>query len=318
MPATVTNTESPSHSKGGFKPRALLVTAVIGCIFLGSHILRQSTGGSGGTGQQTRAPGSCQRIIALAPSTVEIVYQLGMGQRLVGVSRYANHPPEARQKPDVGGYLDLNYEQLLGLHPDCVILLEEQSKLAPKLAAMGIHTVSVNHNHTRGIIESILTIGRELGRPEAAQGLVADLEGRVEQLTAPHRNAPSPPRVLVCISRDTTSEHPSQLMIAGNAGFHRELVRMAGGVNAYQGSVSFPAVSREKLIALNPDLIIDLVNTATWEQTGGHRLRSQWSAFAELSAVRNGRVAIIHGDQHLIPGPRFDQTLEQFVRAIHP
>lgn len=129
---------------------------------------------------------------------------------------------------------------------------------------------------------------------------------------------PDQPRVLISISRDTTADHPAQLIIAGSAGFHRELVEMIGARNAYQGSVAFPMLSREKLIELNPDLIIDLVNTETWNKLGKQRLLSQWHSYQELKAVSNQRVIIIHGDQHLIPGPRFPQTLQHFARAIHP
>ena len=298
--------------------RLLLVVGVIIGVFLGSHIIRHQIRQSGETSNLAKPSTAYQRIVALSPSIVEIIYLLGLEEQLMGVVRYSNYPAEAKNKPSVGGYIDLNYEKLLKLQPDCIILLKEQASLAKKLAQLGIHTIIVNHDHTRGIIESIKIIGNELGSPGKATQIVADINTTVDQQISEHQNMPDQPRVLISISRDTTADHPAQVIIAGSAGFHRELVQMVGGSNAYQGSVSFPTMSREKLIELNPDVIIDLVNSDTWHNVGERRLLSQWQAYSELKAVSNQRVVIIHGDQHLIPGPRFPQTLEQFARAIHP
>ena len=259
-----------------------------------------------------------QRIVALSPSSVEIVYLLGLENQLVGVSRFSNYPPEAKEKPAIGGYVDLHYEKLISLNPDCVILLREQAALAVKLKQLGIHTISICHDDTDGIIESIKIIGNELGHPERTNQIVSGIDSSVNKMISEHQNMPNQPRVLISISRDTTADHPAQVIIAGSAGFHRELVQMIGARNAYQGPVAFPMLSREKLIELNPDVIIDLVNTDTWNKLGKQRLLSQWHSYQELKAVSNQRVVIIHGDQHLIPGPRFPQTLKHFARAIYP
>ncbi len=298
--------------------RLLLVVGVIIGVFLGSHIIRHQIRQSGETSNLAKPSTAYQRIVALSPSIVEIIYLLGLEEQLMGVARYSNYPAEAKNKPSVGGYIDLNYEKLLKLQPDCIILLKEQASLAKKLAQLGIHTIIVNHDHTRGIIESIKIIGNELGSPGKATQIVTDINTTVDQQISEHQNMPDQPRVLISISRDTTADHPAQVIIAGSAGFHRELVEMIGAHNAYQGSVAFPMLSREKLIELNPDVIIDLVNTETWNKLGKQRLLSQWHSYQELKAVSNQRVIIIHGDQHLIPGPRFPQTLEHFARAIHP
>ena len=259
-----------------------------------------------------------KRIVALSPSIVEIIYLLELEDQLVGVPRYSNYPAEAKDKPSVGGYIDLHYEKLISLQPDCIILLKEQASLAKKLEQLGIHTLSVNHDNTAGIIESINIIGDELGYSEKADQIVLNIDSAVNKQTSRHHHRPDQPRVLVSINRDTSADKPSQVIIAGNAGYHRELIGMSGGINAYQGPVSFPMLSREKLIQLDPDIIIDLVNSDTWNKLGKQRLLSQWNHFKELTAVKNQRVVIIHGDQHLIPGPRFPQTLERFANAIHP
>jgi iron complex transport system substrate-binding protein len=313
QPMSAARTISAKSSK------AILLLALIALSFIGSYYARLwLEPESSKTKNDIAQADTRQRIIALSPSIVEIIYLLGLETQLVGVSRFSNYPPEAKEKPSIGGYVDLHYEKLISLNPDCVILLREQAALAVKLKQLGIHTISICHDDTDGIIESINIIGNELGHRERTNQIVSGIDSSVNKMISEHQNMPNQPRVLISISRDTTADYPAQLIIAGNAGFHRELVQIIGGCNAYQGPVSFPMLSREKLIELNPDVIIDLVNTETWNKLGKQRLLSQWNSYPELKAVKNQRVCIIHGDQHLIPGPRFPQTLKQFARAIHP
>ncbi|MGB2403069.1 MAG: ABC transporter substrate-binding protein [Akkermansiaceae bacterium] len=310
---------SPAQKQPRESSRVILVTLAVVLSFIGCYCARLwIDSGPAEPAHNTNQDHHYQRIIALSPSIVEIIYLLGLETQLVGVSRFSNYPPEAKEKPSIGGYVDLHYEKLISLNPDCVILLREQAALAVKLKQLGIHTISICHDDTDGITESIKIIGNELGHPERTNQIVSGIDSSVNKMISEHQNMPDQPRVLISISRDTTADYPAQLIIAGNAGFHRELVQIIGGCNAYQGPVSFPTLSREKLIELNPDVIIDLVNTETWNKLGKQRLLSQWNSYPELKAVKNQRVCIIHGDQHLIPGPRFPQTLEQFARAIHP
>jgi len=244
--------------------KAILLLVLISLSFIGSHYARLwLEPESSKTKNDIAQAGTRQRIIALSPSIVEIIYLLGLETQLVGVSRFSNYPPEAKEKPALGGYVDLHYEKLISLNPDCVILLREQAALAVKLKQLGIHTISICHDDTDGIIESIKIIGNELGHPERTNQIVSGIDSSVNKMISEHQNMPNQPRVLISISRDTTADYPAQLIIAGNAGFHRELVQIIGGCNAYQGTVSFPMLSREKLIELNPDVIIDLVNTET-------------------------------------------------------
>jgi len=91
---------------------------------------------------------------------------------------------------------------------------------------------------------------------------------------------------------------------------------MAGGVNAYQGSIPFPPVSREKLLEINPDIIIELVNEKTWKSMGKTNLIKAWSSYPELKAVKNQNIIFLHENKHLIPGPRFVDTLEVFADVI--
>ena len=309
---------SPARKQPRKAPRVILVTIAVVLNFIGCYYARLWLQTQAANPEQHTSPcKDYQRIVALSPSIVEIIYLLGLDNQLVGVPRYSNYPPEAKEKQRIGGYVDLDYEKLISLRPDCVILLEEQAALSVKLEQLGIHTIVVSHDNIKGIIKSVDIIGNELGQATRALEIVSGINTAVIRQTSKHENMLNQPRVLISISRDTTADHPSQVIIAGSAGFHRELLHLIGTRNAYQGSVSFPMLSREKLIQLDPDIILDLVNTETWNKLGQQRLLDQWNSYKELKAVKHNRVVIIPGDQHLIPGPRFPQTLERFAHAIH-
>ncbi|MCP5535219.1 MAG: ABC transporter substrate-binding protein [Akkermansiaceae bacterium] len=257
-----------------------------------------------------------QRIIGLSPSIVEIIYQLELDDKLVGVSRFCNYPPETKDKKVVGGYVDLDYEAVLALEPDCVILLEEQRALSEKLGTMGIHTISLDHTSTQGVIESISILGKALHREALANHIVETMRARVNILTHQAGDSGIKPRILVCIERDTNSAFPDRVIAAGNKGVHQEYINMVGGENAYQGPVAYPLLSREKLIHLNPDIIIELIREDVWQEKGRDTLEKQWQAYNELKAVKNKRIIFLHEHKHMIPGPRFIDTLEIFAQAV--
>ena len=294
----------------------LVVTLVVA--FLGCHFARTWIAQNG---KKAPAPstsiGDYQRIIGLSPSIVEVIYELGQEDKLVGVSRFCNYPPEAKEKTVVGGYVDLDYEAVLSLRPDCVVLLEEQRTLSEKLESMGIHTIIVDHASTQGVIESISILGKACHQQALADDIVHALQTRVDVLTQQALDTGKKPRILVCIERDTNSAFPDRVIAAGNKGVHQEYITMAGGVNAYQGPVAYPLLSREKLIHLNPDIIIELIREDVWKEKGRDALMKQWQAYNELKAVKSKRIIFLHENKHMIPGPRFVDTLEIFAYAVH-
>lgn len=257
-----------------------------------------------------------RRIVALSPSSVEIVYQLGLEDQLVGVSRFSNFPPEAKDQEVVGGYLDLDFEKVVRLQPDTVILLREQKALAGRLEQLGIQTLMIDHASTTGITDSITGIGREFGKEKLAATITGDIRERLDRIKAALPPSTQKPRVLISIDRDTSAPHPDHLIAAGREGVHQEYLGMVGALNAYTGPAAYPSLSREKLIHLDPDIIIDLIPPDTFHQIGEKKLLAQWEAYPELRPVRNGHIIFLHEHRHMIPGPRFVDTVEAIYRAI--
>jgi iron complex transport system substrate-binding protein len=237
------------------------------------------------------------RIVSIAPNVTEILYALGLSNQVVGVSRYSNWPPEAKEKPSVGGTYDPNWERIVSLQPDLVIGLDSQQEIAAQLKQLNIGFLGVPHERVEEIMQSILIIGEACGAEEKAQQLFQTLEATALR----HRDFSKDrkPRVLVCIGHD---EQMTRMYVAARNTFYDDLIRLADGVNACkQTAVKYPEISPEGLRTMQPDLIIDI--SPNLPKNGS-------------DAWRPYRAVVITNSYAFIPGPRFGLLLEDFSTAI--
>ncbi len=141
-----------------------------------------------------------RRIVSLAPSATEVLFEAGLGPRVVGVTSYCRYPAEVLRIAKVGGYLTPSYEALVALHPDLVVVLPEHEDVEPQIARLGLTAIRVDHRSLSGIIDSITTLGERAGEGakarRAADALRAHLS-RPEAIGADHVR----PRVLVVFGR---------------------------------------------------------------------------------------------------------------------
>ncbi|MFD2158276.1 ABC transporter substrate-binding protein [Rubritalea tangerina] len=268
-------------------------------LFVVSYHLRQQRSVSGGGADAT--------IVCMAPSSGEVVFALGLGDQVVGVSSFAKYPKEALAKPKVGGYLDVDLEAIVRLKPQVVVLLKEQADLAEQIEGLGMGTLLVDHMSVEGILDSITKVGERFDRVDEAGSMRKELEAAVRSARA---LGSSGKRVLMSIGREHGSGKIKGVVAAGAGGYHQELLDIAGFTNAYEGEENFPQLSREHLVRMNPDIIIDMVNQEDADRIGVEKLLSEWQSNDTLDAVRNGRVYLLVGDKHFVPGPRFIDTLE--------
>lgn len=269
------------------------------------------------------------RIVSLAPSITEMLFELGLGDRVAGVTRYCDYPPEAAGKPVVGGYFDVNYEALLSLSPDLVILLEEHTDAVSRLSELGVPALTVNHSRVGGILDSITLIAASSGVPERGEELRRSLEARIETVTEGAKSSAEPPpagttsppcqdppRVLVVVGRLMDDGPGGEMFVSGRDGYYDDLIRLAGGVNAYtEETLKFPAISDEGLVRLDPDIIIEMI-PGTMGGPGRNVLMEHWRRKGAVSAVRGERVHIIGADYAVVPGPRFVLLLEEMAGII--
>ena len=238
------------------------------------------------------------RIVAIAPNIAEILYSLGLGDSVVGVSHYAAYPPEAAQKPSVGGTYDPNWEMIVALQPDLVVGLETQKDIAAQLKQLGIPFLGVAHEHISEIMQSILTIGKACGAEAEAQHLFQSLQKQLADISAGCTN--SGKRVLVCVGHD---ESLSRMYVAGKGTFYDELIEHAGGINACgESAAKYPEISPEGLTTMRPDVVIDILPNP------GHFTAGDWKPY---------RAVVITNDYASIPGPRFGLLLQNFIKATH-
>lgn len=261
--------------------------------------------------------GECSRIITLAPSLTEIVFELGLGKNLVGVSRYDAFPKEVSHIPRVGGLLDLNLEALLSLRPSLVLALREHKSSADRIKKMGLQVSQVSHDSISDIRKSISSIGALCGRDNRAAQLLSQLDSEVAEIRSQIPTAEKL-RTLVVIRGGKTSGAPRPVYISGGDGFYSELLELAGAKNVYEGeTIAMPMLSFEGLEVLNPAVIIEILPATQDSDPPVRAAPSEvWARFQSIEAIAHGRVYQLSASHMSIPGPRYAAALRDMALVL--
>jgi iron complex transport system substrate-binding protein len=296
-------------------PRWLVPAAILALVFVGSWVAR---GRLVPASPPPGAGGDVRRVVSLAPSVTESLFALGLGDRVVGVTRYCAHPPEVRTLPRIGGYDDPNYEAIVALRPDLVVGLPRHAEHLERLRRQGLVTLAVQEGGVARIVETLEVLGRTCGAAERAAGLVDGIRRRMSRVENRTRDL-ARPRVLVTVGRNMGSGGIKDVYVAGRDGFYDEMIRLAGGANpAAATALPFPRLSPEGITRLNPEVIVDMVDDPERGGSSVAAIVAEWDALAEVAAVRDRRVHVISGDRAVVPGPRFVEVLEELARLLHP
>jgi iron complex transport system substrate-binding protein len=254
----------------------------------------------------------------MAPSLTEVAFALGLGDRVVGVTSYCDHPPEARTRADVGGYLDPNWEAVVGLEPDLVLLIQDHDEAARRLFDLGIPSLQVDQSDVAGILASIRAVAAACGVPDRGDQLAERISARLAAVAAATRGR-TPPRVLVVVGRETGTGTVRSVWAAGPDTFYHDVLSLAGGLNACRETSSpYPELSREGLIHLDPDVILDIQPELARQGVDATAALMEWHRLGELRAVREGRVHVLVDPRLEIPGPRVAEAVAVVARTIHP
>jgi len=263
-------------------------------------------------------PENAQRIISMAPSATETLFALGLGDRVVGVTRYCDYPPEATERPQIGGYHNPNFEAVVSLRPDLVVLLEGSASSRESFAKLGIPVLEVCHKSLDGILDSMRTIGRATGSLDRAEEMVAQIETRMHEIRQKTDGLPQP-RVMVVLDRTLGNGKIQNAYVAGADGHLDRMVELAGGQNACPPTAArFPVVSSEGMLRINPEVIIDLVSEIAASELDRATIEADWQQLDRIDAVRQGRVYVVDAEYATVPGPRFIRAVEDFARLLHP
>jgi iron complex transport system substrate-binding protein len=261
-------------------------------------------------GRPVTIPDGPLRLVSLAPSLTEIVFALGRGDWLAGVTDFCDYPPAARSKPRVGGPVMPNLERILELRPSLVLTTGEGNPLetVARLEQLGLRVFGVRPGSYTGVQASIEVLGHVLREEAGAARLVQDIRGRVAAVRRRVAGRPRP-RVLFLVWADP-------LIAAGAATFVHDLIDMAGGDNIVrERTVPYPRLSWEEVVGRAPEVIL-----VASHRDGAAPLPNGavWNAWRSIPAVRSGRILAVHGDTILRPGPRVVEGVERLARAIHP
>ncbi|MCX6676648.1 MAG: cobalamin-binding protein [Methanothrix sp.] len=256
------------------------------------------------------------RIVSLSPSNTEILFALGLGDRVVGATKYCNYPPLMKEQKDsgkievVGGYADPDIERILTLHPDLVLAGQKHSNGAvPLLDKEGIATFVVYPNNLSSIILSIEKIGKITGKEAEASELGSRMEARIRTASDKVSSLPKT-RVLYIVWHDP-------VRTAGAGTFEDEIIEKAGGMNIFHDLSGYAQVDPEAIAVRNPEVIIACSGMGT-----GADKPLQWAeterGLNQTDARKNARIYQAEGDLITRTGPRIVDGLEMFAKFIHP
>jgi iron complex transport system substrate-binding protein len=261
-------------------------------------------------GRQVTLEGPPKRLIGLAPSLTEILYFLGLGDRVVGVTQFSSYPPEAALKPKVGSYVNLNVERIIDLSPDLVIATQDGNERqdVELLEQAGIAVFVVNPRNVQEVIETIQKVGSVCGAPKRAKAQSEQLASRVDHIVYKTRSLRKP---LVFIQIQL-----QPIMTVNANTFHHDLIRLAGGRNMTENEpFTYPRISLEEVIRRKPEVIL----ISSMERKGRfEKARLEWFKWTSIPAVQTGRVHLIDSDLIDRPSPRLIEGLEAMATFIHP
>ncbi|MGA9140693.1 MAG: ABC transporter substrate-binding protein [Methanocella sp.] len=251
-----------------------------------------------------------QRIVSLAPSNTEILFALGLGDRVVGVDVYSNYPGAAKSKPTMGGMTNVSEDKVIAAKPDLVLVGQfTPASTIDNFTAAGLKPFSTHPDNVTDTYRTIKMFGDLFGVPDRAQKLSEAMRADVINATSrtARLNASSKPAVLMIITLGNTS------YVADKGGYMGDLIEAAGGRNVATGPVMTPS----EIAMANPDMII--VPLTDWTLATFNSLRNGTEPWMQnLTAVKNGKVYSVDYDLVGRPGPRLGPAVTAMAETIHP
>lgn len=262
------------------------------------------------TGRRVRMPAEVKRIVTLAPNLTETVYALGLSDRLAGDTEWCDTPADAKRKPHVGNPQNPSLEAIVALHPDLVLATTSinWAETADALQQLGISVYTSDPHTVRGMLVSIARMAEMMGATEQGAGLARGLEQRLDALGA--RLADRPLVHVLFVVWD------EPLITIGQNTFIADALRFAGAESVVLSDQSWPRLSLEEVVRLQPDYIVFASEHGGEAGIKLAELRSR-PVWKELAAVRAGHVVDV-GEKAIRPSPGLVDAIEDLARKLHP
>jgi iron complex transport system substrate-binding protein len=253
---------------------------------------------------------SPERLVSLSPSNTEILFDLGLGDKLFGVTDYCDYPEEAKSKEKIGGFADPSIEKIVSLKPDLVFATNMHQQAVEQLEKLGIPSLVLDPGNMEEMLQSIELMGTAAGVSEKAKGLAEELRSRIKAVTdgvddgIPEEDKP---RVYYEI-------WPSPITTAGPGTFVDDIIRLSGGVNiASDAKQSYPEYSQEMIVAKNPEIIVFSHHGSSEQSPEDILGRAGWES---IDAIKEKNVFYINEDIMQLATPRLVDGLEEFAQLL--
>ena len=257
-------------------------------------------------GIELAAPQGQARIVSLSPALTETLFAIGAGDRVVGVSDYCRYPQGVEKLAKAGTSITPNYEAIVSLAPT-LIVTESAVNSRPQSLERLAPTATLPWLTLNDVVDSTRKLGKLTGQVEAAEALASALSRRLS--VEPPNDAP---RVLLVLGYQ--GERLDEVWFIRRNSVHGAALRAAGGRNAVAKDVwGQPRLSLEQVIALDPDMVIVLLNDSD-QQT--ERVARQWQQIEPLTAVRRGKLRVVVAPEAFSNGPRILKLADRLQAAI--
>lgn len=260
-----------------------------------------------------------QRIVSTTPSITELLFALGLGPKVVGVTNYCRYPAEARARPKIGTYIQPDLERIAQLRPDLVVIQKNPIQLRARLERLSLRVLELEYDSVDQIYLAVTQLAQTGGVPARGAALNARMRAELDGIRA--RTAGRERRSMVFI----IGRNPGAvdgLVAVGRKSYLTELMAVAGGRNAFDDTVApYPKIALEELLARDPYVIVDMGDMANTEDVTEQQRKAVvalWGRQSALGAVRHGRVYAVASDAFVIPGPRMVEAARSFAAMLHP
>ncbi len=251
-----------------------------------------------------------QRIITLSPSINEIVFALDEGENIVANTLFSDYPIESKSKPKVGGYATISLEKIIQAKPSVVITQNYDEKLLRNLKALGINTLIFKTDTISSIKHTIKTLGDYFNKQNKAKELISNIDNSLKSL----ENIIENKKVLIVIGPRKSLNN--QIYIAGNNLYFDDILKASKNKNAYfSNSTNQPTVNTEKIINMNPDIILLLSPFLDGKIKEQNDLRTLWETLP-INASINKNIYIIDKTYAGIPSQRVIYFMKDFKKIL--
>ncbi len=255
------------------------------------------------------------RIVSLIPAVTEMLFAIGAGQEVVGVSSFDHFPPEVEKIQRIGALLDPDLERILALRPDLAIVYGSQTDLKAQLERAKVPMFIYSHAGLPDVMTTMRELGTRVGRAKEAESAAGKVEAALDDIKRLVAGRPKP-RVLLVFGRESGALRG--IYASGGVGFLSDMLELVGGVNVF-ADVERQSVqaTTELILARRPEVIIELRGTQATDEER-RAMRRDWNVLQSVPAVRNDRVHLIADQRVVVPGPRVAEGTRLLAAAVHP